>query len=209
VTYVAEPLGGAPSRAFLLTLAAPGLALSLAITVVSVYAPPVIAALSSPGVAGRHHRCGGRLRAAGPGGRRLALGPHPLAAGKPDAVHGRRRAAARRGAARPARDDQPGGRRGRAVRLLSRLLLRLRPVPGAVSGLRPSRPPGTGARLQSTLREVGLGLALVGGGLLFATGRALPFLVAAAITAVVMAVFVTTVRDPALGPRRSSARSTR
>ena len=200
MTYVAEPLGGAPSRAFLLTLAAPGLALSLAITVVSVYAPPVIAALSSPGVAGAIIGAEGIFALLVP----VAVGSRSD------------RTRSRLGSRMP---FMAAG----ALLVVAALLVlpatsSLVVVAAALCvfylgyfcAYAPYRAlypdcvhpahQGRALGLQSTLREVGLGLALVGGGLLFATGRALPFLVAAAIAAVVMAVFVATVRDPALGP---------
>lgn len=47
---------------------------------------------------------------------------------------------------------------------------------------------------QAIFRGAGTGLALIGGGLLIALGRAVPFLVAAAVTAVTMAIYVTVAR---------------
>jgi len=60
---------------------------------------------------------------------------------------------------------------------------------------------GRALGLQSTLREVGLALALVGGGLVFAVWAPLPFLLGAALLVGVVGVFVARVRDPALGAR--------
>jgi len=55
---------------------------------------------------------------------------------------------------------------------------------------------------QAIFRGAGTGVALVGGGLLIALGNAVPFLVAAAVTAVTMAVFVV----PAVRRRRERER---
>jgi len=200
LAYVAAPLAPRPSRAFLLALAAPGLALSLAITVVSVYAPPVIAELSSPGVAGAIIGTEGVFALLVPvliGSRsdrtRSRLGSRmPFLAGGALLVVGAL-------VALPAT---------RSLLVVAAALCVF--YVGYFSAYAPYRAlypdcvqpahQGRALGVQSTLREVGLGLALVGGGVLFATGRALPFLVAAGVTAAVMAAFVATVRDPALGP---------
>jgi Na+/melibiose symporter-like transporter len=57
---------------------------------------------------------------------------------------------------------------------------------------------------QKTWRELGLGAALVGGGLLLSVGKALPFLVAAAALAAVTLVFVRHASDPKRGSDEDS-----
>jgi maltose/moltooligosaccharide transporter len=54
---------------------------------------------------------------------------------------------------------------------------------------------------QKTWRELGLGAALVGGGLLLSMGKPLPFAVAAGALAVVTLTFARNVRDPGEGAR--------
>lgn len=58
----------------------------------------------------------------------------------------------------------------------------------------PDRMRGRSQGIQNTLREVGLGIALIGGALLFSGGRALAFLVAAAVLLACTAVLVAAVR---------------
>ena len=63
-------------------------------------------------------------------------------------------------------------------------------------------PPDLRARsqgVQKTWRELGLGAALVGGGLLLSVGQAVPFVVAAAAVALVTFVFVRHATDPEKG----------
>jgi hypothetical protein len=200
VPYVAVPLRPPPSRGFLLTLAAPGLALSLAITVVSVYAPPLIAELSSPGVAGAIIGAEGIFALLVP----VAVGSRSD------------RTRSRLGSRMPFL--AAGALLAVAALLVLPATSSLLVVAAALcvfyvgyfSAYAPYRAlypdcvdpahQGRALGMQSTLREIGLGLALVGGGLLFATGQALPFVAAAALMAVVMAVFVLAVRDPRARP---------
>ena len=186
-------------RRFLIALAAPGLALSLAVTVVSAYGPSLLTELSSPGVAGaiigaegifalvvpvlvgvRSDRTRSRF------GSRMPF----LAAGALLATTGL--------LILPA-----------ATTLLVAALALAVFYTGYFTMFAPYRAlypdcvrpalQGRALGLQSTSREVGLGLALVGGGLLFAAGQALPFVVAAMVVVVITTAFVARVRDPALG----------
>jgi len=200
IAYEAVPLARPPSRAFLLTLAAPGLALSLAITIVSVYAPPVIAELSSPGIAGAIIGAEGVFALLVPvavGSRsdrtRSRLGSRMpfLAAGALLVVAAL--------VVLPATQSLLVVAAALCVFYLG-YFCAYAPYRALYPDCVDPAHQGRALGLQSTLREIGLGLALVGGGVLFATGPALPFLVAAGVTAVVMAAFVATVRDPALGP---------
>jgi Na+/melibiose symporter-like transporter len=196
----AARVAGAPPRAFLLTLAAPGLALSLAVTVVSAYAPPLVAELSSAGVAGAIIGAEGVFALLVP----VAIGARSdrtrsrLGSRMPFLAIGALLAVAAL-VAIPAAGSL-------AVVALALGVFYV----GYFTAYAPYRAlypdcvapdhQGRALGLQSTLREVGLGLALVGGGVLFATGQALPFVVAAAVVAAIMGVFVLRVRDPALGP---------
>ena len=58
-------------------------------------------------------------------------------------------------------------------------------------------------------REVGLGLALVGGGLLISLWRPLPFVFAAAVILVITAVFVWRGRGPGHGGAQPGAHAVR
>jgi len=200
VTATAPLPAAAPGRGFLLALAAPGLALSLAVTVVSAYAPVLVAGLSSPAVAGALIGLEGVF----------ALLVPILVGSRSD------RTRSRLGSRMP---FLAGGAALAAVALLvlpaaqslvvAAVALAVFYV-GYFTAYAPYRAlypdcvapvhHGRALGLQSTLREVGLGLALVGGGVLFAVGTALPFVVAAVVVAAVMGVFVVRVRDPALGP---------
>ena len=197
--HVIRPLP-TPSRGFLLGMAAPGLALSLAITMVSAYAPPLIAELSSAGVAGAIIGAEGVFALLVP----VAVGARSD------------RTRSRFGSRMP---FLAAGTLLMVVALLvlpatrSLLVVALAlcvfyigyftsyaPYRALYPDCIGSAHQGRALGFQSTLREIGLGVALVGGGLLFATGRALPFVVAAVVVALIMVVFVVRVRDPALGP---------
>lgn len=197
---VATELPPGPSRGFLVQLAFPGLALSLAITVVSAYAPTLIAELSSAGVAGAIIGAEGVF----------ALLVPVLVGSRSD------RTRTRLGSRMP---FLAAGGLLAALALVAIPAARSLPVVGLAlclfyvgyfSAYAPYRAlypdcvspvhQGRALGLQSTLREIGLGLALVGGGVLFAVDRSLPFVVAAIAVAVIMGTFVLRVRDPALGP---------
>ncbi len=199
MAVVAEPLPP-PARGFLALLAVPGLALALAVTVVSAYAPPLVAELSSPAVAG-----------ALIGGEGLfALLVPVLVGSRSDRTRSR------------FGSRMPYLLAGGALAAVCLALLPFAPTLALValalggfylgyfSYFSPYRAlvpdcvhpafHGRALGMQGTLREVGLGLGLVGGGLLFAVWAPLPFLAAAGVLAAVTGVFAATVRDPARGP---------
>jgi len=199
VTVIAEPLPP-PPRAFLALLAVPGLALALSVTVVSAYAPPLVAELSSPMVAG------------------ALIGGEGLFALLVPVLVGRRsdRTRSRFGSRMPYLVAGGGLAAGCLALLPFAPTLALVALAlggfylGYFSYFSPYRAlypdcvhpafQGRALGLQGTLREVGLGLGLVGGGLLFAAWAPLPFLAAAGVLAAVTGFFALRVRDPAQGP---------
>jgi len=190
----------APPRTFLLLLAVPGLALSLAVTVVSVYGPPLVEDLAGPALAGAIIGAEGVFALLVP----LAIGTR---SDRTRSRFGARMPYLVAGVALAATSLALVPFAGSLVLIAALLGLFYLGYFAYYAPYRALYPdcvaPGHHGRalgLQSTLREVGLGLALVGGGLLFATWEALPFLVAAVVWLVVTAVFVVRVRDPAQGP---------
>jgi Na+/melibiose symporter-like transporter len=188
-------------RRFLLALALPALALSAAITLVSAYAPPLVAELASPAVAGALIGAEGLF----------ALFVPVLVGSRSD------RTRTRFGSRMPflAVGAALAGAGLVLIALSGTLALVALGLAAFYLGYFTAYSPyralypdcvhpaehGRALGLQSTLREIGLAVALVGGGLAFALWAPLPFLLGAALLLVVVGVFVTRVRDPALGPR--------
>ena len=188
-----------PQTRFLLLLGLPALALSVAITVVSAYAPPLVAELSSPAVAGliigaegvfalivpiavgsrsdrTRSRWGSRLPylVAGGGLAAVALALIPFAGSLPVIALG-------------------------LCAFYLGYFAYYAPYRAMYPDCVDPRFTGRALGLQSTLREVGLGVALVGGSLVFALWQPLAFLIASGILVAGTAVFVARVRDPSRG----------
>ena len=79
---------------------------------------------------------------------------------------------------------------GSAVRLLRRLLHLLRALPRDVPRPRAGAGPPAVAGVQNAAREIGLGMALVGGGFLLSVWKGLPFVLSAIVLLLVTIAFV-------------------
>jgi Na+/melibiose symporter-like transporter len=185
-----------PQRRFLLTLGLPSLALALALTIVTTYLPVFIAELTGPALTG------------------VVIGSEGLLALFVPLLVGARsdRARTRFGRRRPFLIVAA------PVAALALVLLPLTssiavlvvllmaffaayfayysPYRALYPDLVPEEQRGRSQGFQGTLREIGLGGALVGGGLLLGVWQPLPFVVAAAVLLVVTAVFIHRVREP-------------
>lgn len=186
-----------PQRRFLLRLGLPSLALALAITLVTTYLPVFIAELTGPALTG------------------VLIGSEGLLALFVPLLVGAR--------SDSARTTRFGRRKpfligAVPVAALALILMPLTtslvilvilllvfyaayftyyaPYRALYPDLVPDEQRGRSQGFQGTMREIGLGGALVGGGLLLGLWRPLPFVVGAVVLLAVTAVFVRTVREP-------------
>ena len=196
-----------PQRRFLLVLGLPSLALALALTVVTTFLPVLIVDLTGPALTGILIGSEGLL----------ALFVPVLVGARSDATGtrlGRRMpfliAAAPVGAI--ALVLMP------LVASLVVILILLivfytayftyySPYRALYPDLVPEEQRGRSQGFQGTMREIGLGVALVGGGLLLGLWQPLPFVLSALVLLVVTAVFLYRIREPkgAQRPRDPSA----
>lgn len=189
-----------PQRRFLLTLALPSLGLALALTVVTTFLPVLMVDLTGPAVTG------------------VLIGSEGLLAVFVPMLVGARsdRLRSRFGRRRPflviaapvavvALVLMP-----LTASLIFLVLLLLvfytayfayySPYRALYPDLVPEGQRGRSQGFQGTMREVGLGIALVGGGLLLSVWRPLPFVISAAVLVLITAFFVLRIREePAHG----------
>ena len=172
-------------RPLLMLLSLPTFGLALTISVLTTYGPVILIHLvHSPTAVGALIGAEGALAPRRPACLRCALGSIAgLAVRSSAPLCHCRRAARMHGARCPPVQHFDGGRRGHGVGVLRRLLRLLPTVPGPLRRPPPRRLYARAQSVQAIARGVGLGAALLTGGLFLGLWQPLPFLIAAAALA--------------------------